>query len=516
MERRWLAMRPTKGGTGAPAADRAPGRGGFLLWTPALVLALGVAIGAVIALVGLSQLKTQSDAAAALRAKVLSTALGERIRATAHEDRPLVIERAARRSGAEILLVDQSGRVIVDGSLGGPPARVVVDLLVAGEGERATRLGRTRYHTSTLGPPLEHLSLLTFVRAPERPFATSSLLTAVAALTVLLVGAATLVAFTFARSVNEDVVYVRERILEMATEEANPSGKPVPVRDADAVGLLTSAFDLLVERFTAAEHAYRQDLAGALESDRDRSAFLAALSHELRTPLNAILGFADVLLSEVDGPLSDDAHENVTVLRGSAEHLRSLIDDILDLSALESGELRLDCTAVDVHSLAAEVVREARVTAQARPLSIHLSGRSVAAWADPRRVRQIIGNLVSNAVKFTRRGRVDIGVDLAEDHAVITVADTGPGIAPDQQAAIFEEYRQATPNDTRAGTGLGLAITRRLVRMHQGRIELECEIGRGSTFSIFLPIRPPKTRSSRFISSVPPPPSVAPDAEAPG
>src|SRR5207247_8401861 len=131
-------------------------------------------------------------------------------------------------------------------------------------------------------------------------------------------------------------------IVEMAREGAGPSGKSVAVRDTDQVGILTSAFNSLVERFTAAEHAYQHDLAGALAFDRDRSAFLAALSHELRTPLNAILGFADVLLAEVDGPLSDEARENLTVLRRSADHLRVLIHDILGLSALESGELRLD------------------------------------------------------------------------------------------------------------------------------------------------------------------------------
>jgi signal transduction histidine kinase len=466
------------------------GAASFLIRAPSLVLLLGLAAAAIVAFLGVTQLKAQSDDAAALRSEVIARTLAARLRATALEDRTMVVERAARRSGAELLLVATDGRVMVDGSLGAPPTDELVRILVKGEGERVTQHGITRYYVASLGPPLEHLSVIAFVRAPERPFATSSLLGSVAALTVVLIGFAALVAFSFARSMHEDVVYVRERIVEMASSDTNPSGKAIPVRDADQLGSLTSAFNVLVERFTAAERAYRQDLTGAVESDRDRSAFLSALSHELRTPLNAVLGFCDVLLAEVDGPLSVDAHENVTVMRNSAEHLRSLIDDILDLSAMESGELSLDCVNVDVYDVASEVVREARVTAMEKALDIGLSGSSAVAYADPLRVRQIISNLVGNAVKFTTSGRVDVRVSSDDRDAVITVTDTGPGIPRDQQAAIFEEYRQVGATAAGKGTGLGLAITRRLVQMHKGRIELSSELGRGSEFRIRLPTHP--------------------------
>ena len=288
-----------------------------------------------------------------------------------------------------------------------------------------------------------------------------------------------------------DVVYVRARIADMAREGATPSGKPIVARSLDQVGLLTSAFNVLVDRFTAAEHAYRQDLAGALAYDRDRSAFLAALSHELRTPLNAILGFTDVLLSEVDGPLSDEAKENLEVVRNSGDHLKNLIDDILDLSALESGELTLNASSVDVHAIAADVLREAEVAAQDKPLELVLEGEEAHAWADPLRVRQIIGNLVNNAVKFTAEGKVSVAVEQRRRFVAIVVADTGPGIAPEEQAAIFEEYQQVgDASARRAGTGLGLAITRRLAQMHGGFIELESEVGRGARFTIALPRDP--------------------------
>ncbi|HMJ12856.1 MAG TPA: HAMP domain-containing sensor histidine kinase, partial [Polyangiaceae bacterium] len=327
---------------------------------------------------------------------------------------------------------------------------------------------------------------------PNTPAGLTSLVTSLAALTAILVGIATLVAFALARGVHADVTYVRNRIAEMASEEGSPAGKSIPVRAIDQVGLLTNSFNVLVERFAAAEHAYRQDLAGALAYDRDRSAFLAALSHELRTPLNAILGFTEVLLGEVDGPLSDEARENLEMVRSGGEHLRALIGDILDLSALESGELELSPRAVDVFAIAHEVAREARVTAQTKALSLTLSGETARAWADPRRVRQILTNVVGNAVKFTSEGSVNIHVQKRHNFAVVVVADTGPGIAADDHAAIFEEYRQSGDlNVRRVGTGLGLAITRRLVGMHSGFIEVESQLGKGSRFTIVLPSEPP-------------------------
>jgi signal transduction histidine kinase len=263
---------------------------------------------------------------------------------------------------------------------------------------------------------------------------------------------------------------------------------------------LISAFNELVRRFGDAERRYRENLARALSYDRDRSAFLAALSHELRTPLNAILGFTDVLLAEVDGPLSQDARESLEIVRTSGRHLASLIDDILDLSALESGQLRLTRSYVDAASIAEAVVREAQVTAEAKGLTLTLSGKHAAVWADPRRLRQILGNVVGNAVKFTSRGRVEVTVEhTSESTTTITVRDTGPGIAPNEQLAIFEEYRQSGEERVRrSGTGLGLAITRRLVEMHRGQIFLESRLGEGSTFRITLPSESDLDRETEF------------------
>jgi len=486
----------------------------FLPLAPAVVVVLGVTVAVAIALLGASDLRSQSDEAAALRSQALSLALAERLRASPAPHRPAMVERAARRSGAEVLLVGTRGEIAVDATLAPPTQNQIAGLLQQGQGQATTRLGRTRFFVAPLAPPLDWLSVVTFVPAPETPYAIRTLASSVGALTALLIGAAALVAFALARAVHTDVDAMQKRIVQMASAGANPAGEPVPVRAVDQTGSLATAFNRLVERFGRAEEAYQRDLDRALAYDRDRSEFLAALSHELRTPLNAILGFADVLMSEVDGPLSPESRENLAVVRSSGDHLRSLIDDILDLSALESGKLRLSAQQVDLFVIASEVIREARLMVQDRPLTVELQGEATSIWADARRIRQILTNVVNNAIKFTREGSVVLDIaSPREEVALVTITDTGRGIAPDDLGSIFEEFRQTRESQaTRVGTGLGLAITRRLVTMHNGAIWVESELGKGSRFFIALPRRPgllveheggATTRISRV--SVPPP-----------
>ncbi len=481
----------------------------FLPLTPAVVVLVGVAAVLAIGLVGAAQMRRQSDTAAALRGEVLARALAARLRATALSDQAEVVERAASRSGAEILLVGFEGNVVVDGSLAAPVREEIVALLLQGEGVVTTQLGRTRYYVAPLHPPMQHLSVIAFIPAPIAPHATGALIRAVTIFALLLIGAATAVALSLARDVHSDIATLQHRIGELAAAEAQPAGKPVPVRGIDEVGVLTSAFNVLVERFAKAERQYRADLGRAMTYDRDRSAFLAALSHELRTPLNSILGFADVLLSGAEGPLSADARENLEIIHSSGQHLRSLIDDILALSAIESGQLRLDRQETNLFAIAADVVREAKITAKNKPLAVQLAGRPTFVWADPLRVRQILGNIVGNAVKFTQQGSVLVFVEGGEEAASVTVTDTGPGIPPGQQAMIFEEYRQAgDAASRRKGSGLGLAITRRLVSMHGGAILLESEPEVGSRFTIQLPRHAPEEGRSSDSSLMSETPSV--------
>ncbi len=483
----------------------------FLPLAPLMVALAGVAAALLIGVLGVVELREQSDDAARLRGEVLANALAQRLRSTAVEDHREVVERAASRSGAELLLVSFEGDVVVDGSLARPSRDDVVRWLLAGSGEARTGLGRTLFESAPLAAPMQHLSVIAFVAAPRPPFTTGPLVRSVGVFAVLLIGAATLVAFALARDVHGDVTSLHQRIAEMAASDGPPAGQPVPLHGADEVAVLTSAFNALVQRFAASERTYRDNLARTVTFERDRSAFLAALSHELRTPLNSILGFADVLLSEAEGPLSPEGRENLEVIHSSGQHLRSLIDDILALSALESGELRLERQDTNVFAIAADVVREAKIAARGRAVAVQLAGQAAIAWADPLRVRQILGNVVGNAVKFTRRGSVLVYVEGGPDQVLVSVTDTGPGIAPAQRALIFDEYRQVGDvASRRAGSGLGLAITRRLVQMHGGSIVLESELNVGSRFTIRLPRRPPgdsqrPSEPSLTIETPPPP-----------
>lgn len=472
---------------------------------PAIVVILGVAVALAVSLVGLSDLRRASEGAASLRAAALAGTLAARLRVTGSEDWAEIVQRVGRRSGADILLLDHDGQVVADASLGAPPQAELVRCLVAGSGGTETKLGRTRFAVRPLGPPLEQLSVVAFVPSPATPPEAAALAKAVAALTALLVGAAGAVAFGFAKDVRDDVDYVQRRVVAMARADANPAGEVIPIRGVDQVGRLTAAFNLLVERFAAAERTYRQDLDLAAAHDRERSAFLAALSHELRTPLNAILGFADVLLSEVDGPLDPGAREDLVVVRTSAAHLASLIDDILDLSALESGDLRLERRPVDLFAVAEQVVREAEPLAAGKKLALSLHGApGEIAHADPRRVRQVLGNLVGNAVKFTRSGCVVVEVARRGRFIAVTTSDTGPGIAPAERAAIFEEYRQSGDLAARrAGTGLGLAIARRIVEMHGGAIDVESAVGKGSRFTVTFPVHARRTEGTSEETTTP-------------
>ncbi|MEZ4313590.1 MAG: HAMP domain-containing sensor histidine kinase [Polyangiaceae bacterium] len=467
---------------------------------PVLVVVIAVLAAFAIALIGVSQLGATSDRAAAERAEVLAVALAARLRATAQEGRTEVLDRAARRSAAEILLVDQTGQVIVNESFGSPEQSEVVEMLVQGDGEMRTALGRVRYSARPLKPPLSHLSVIAFVAAPSPPLGSVRLANAVSALTLLLLALAVAVTLTFTRTAKQDVDYVRARIEEMARQPdaaALPEGgaprasivQKIPIRSLDQVGVLTVAFNALAARFAEAEARYVADLSQASILDKERTQFLAGLSHELRTPLNAILGFSHVLESEVDGPLSDEAREHLAIIRTSGEHLRMLINDILDLSALENGKLELSIAPVDIRQLAEQVMREATAAARTKPLELSVSGDAgVFAYADRLRLRQILTNLVSNAVKFTERGSVAIRIEAHRQKVAISVLDTGPGVSKEEQAAIFEVYRQGSDaRRRRGGAGLGLAITRRLVEMHHGTIALYSEIGHGSTFVVTLP-----------------------------
>jgi signal transduction histidine kinase len=237
-----------------------------------------------------------------------------------------------------------------------------------------------------------------------------------------------------------------------------------------------------------------QDKSRQLEiASRHKSEFLANMSHELRTPLNSVIGFSDLLLERLYGELNARQENYIRNIQASGKHLLSLINDILDLSKIEAGRMELDVAQVHVPSALQNAMMLIRERAQRNgiALSCNVDSRIADVPADERKFKQIMLNLLSNAVKFTPRGgRVDMAARLANGHLEVSVSDTGLGIAPESQQAVFEEFRQVgrTGSAVQEGTGLGLALARRFAELHGGTIRLESEPGGGSTFTVTLPL----------------------------
>jgi signal transduction histidine kinase len=229
-------------------------------------------------------------------------------------------------------------------------------------------------------------------------------------------------------------------------------------------------------------------------ASRHKSEFLANMSHELRTPLNAIIGFSEVLQERMFGELNDRQAEYIEDIVASGRHLLSLINDILDLSKVEAGRMELDLGTFSLPvalDTALTLVRE-RASRHGVTLSHTVDERLGDVVADERKVKQILLNLLSNAVKFTPEGgRVTLAATLADGSVEISVSDTGIGIAPEDQEAVFEEFRQVGGSYTKKseGTGLGLTLTKKFVEMHGGTIWVKSELGKGSTFAFTLPLR---------------------------
>jgi PAS domain S-box-containing protein len=233
-------------------------------------------------------------------------------------------------------------------------------------------------------------------------------------------------------------------------------------------------------------------LEEALAANRHKSAFLAHMSHELRTPLNAIIGFSEVLGEKIFGELNDKQAEYITDIHESGHHLLSLINDILDIAKIEAGRLELSPAEFDLPTTIdnALVLMKERANSRGVTLLNELDGDIGVITADERKVRQVLINLLTNAVKFTPEGgTVSLRARSSDDELLISVVDTGIGIKPQDCAVIFEEFRQADSDYAREveGTGLGLALSKRLVELHGGRIWVESELGQGSTFTFTLP-----------------------------
>jgi PAS domain S-box-containing protein len=263
------------------------------------------------------------------------------------------------------------------------------------------------------------------------------------------------------RSENDDILYY-EGILEDITEKRQAS-------------------QLRIEK-EAAEAATRH-----------KSEFLANMSHELRTPLNAILGYTELILDNIYGEVPEKIREVLERLEKNGRHLLSLINDVLDLSKIEAGQLVLSLDDYSMADVIQTVITSVETLAAEKNLKLNVivpDGLKIGR-GDQQRIAQVLLNLVGNAIKFTERGEVKVEVGVSDETFLISVIDSGPGISVADQKKIFEEFQQADGSSTRekGGTGLGLSIAKRIVEMHSGQIWVESTPGKGSNFKFALPIR---------------------------
>ncbi len=228
-------------------------------------------------------------------------------------------------------------------------------------------------------------------------------------------------------------------------------------------------------------------------ASQHKSQFLANMSHELRTPLNAILGYTELILDGIYGEAPEKAQAVLKRVESNGKHLLGLINDVLDLSKIEAGQLVLSLNDYSMKDVLYSVFSAVEPLASEKKLNfkVEASPEMPKGHGDERRLTQVILNLVGNAIKFTDNGEVVIKASSTNGSFTVAVRDTGPGIAPADQSKIFEEFQQADNSATKkkGGTGLGLSISRRIVEMHGGKLWVESEVGKGSVFSFTLPIQ---------------------------
>jgi signal transduction histidine kinase len=325
-----------------------------------------------------------------------------------------------------------------------------------------------------------------------------------------LLGVATLVVLAIVAgavagaSVGADPASLARRLEGLGHGSAPVVSTPIVPTELDQTGALLGELERLRARLDHEQRLYQDALERTQAADAAKAEFLSAVSHELRTPLHTVGGYAQLLLSGIPAPLSDAQAEDVRLIQAGGRQLLELVNDILDLSMIESGELRLSFASADVGSLVEEIVRIHQPLVRERGVELRADLAELPdVVCDRRRIGQILTNLVSNAIKFTEKGAIVVRADVIHDgrSVAVAVADTGVGIAADEIGLIFDEYAQAgTISRRKKGTGLGLAIARAIALAHGGSLSVESEMGRGSTFILVLPVDPPRRPSAIDIA----------------
>jgi signal transduction histidine kinase len=465
-----------------------------LLFRVVLATAIAVALIAVAGTLVGTQLSTlTAKSGIEHRASLVAVMLAARMREVPDTQWAALAERMGTRVGGIVTVVDLRGHPIEDAAAS--PLRAG-DPLVRSEHAR----GEVEYADESYFVATE---ALTIADQPRRVLVALPLAASRAALPQLwipllavLLGIGALgvaSALVVARDIATDVRAITRRALEMAAGES-AALEPLPVRAQDEVGELVAAFNRLQRRFADELDAHKTALARLEDAERRKEALIATLRHELRTPLNSIIGFAELMLSGVDGDLTAAQREDLEVVARSGRHLLQLVDDVLDLSAIASGRFVVETRPVDLVSVAREVVREATGSARRRKVNVRVEDAIASAIVegDPISLRRAIWNLVQNAIEHAG-GEVVVDVGIDGRMAQVAVKDNGPGIKPGDLKRLFKPFergRKTGPGEARPGAGLGLAITVALLDLHGGNLRAESEVGKGSTFVATLPLRP--------------------------
>ena len=289
---------------------------------------------------------------------------------------------------------------------------------------------------------------------------------------------------------------IRNLVAGIRRFETGDLSQRFAVRSHDEMGELSEALnrmaDSVEESFRLSEEAREK----AEDANRTKSDFLASVSHELRTPLNGILGFAELLELDLKDPAQ---REHALTIKSSGRHLLGVVNELLDLAKAESGKMILHVEAIDLAPFVTDVVQVHRAHAATKRLEFHLDlgqdGPLPVIQSDPVRLRQMINNLINNAIKYTDAGSVRVAVERVDMEVYFEVSDTGCRIPPEHQLAVFEKFGWVGGKKQRdkGGTGLGLSLVRNLAALMGGRILLESEVGKGSIFTLVIPINPPQS-----------------------
>jgi len=411
-----------------------------------------------------------------------------------------VITRIKVGEKGKAYVVDATGHLIADPDIGrvlrktdlSGLAHVKAALAPAADAEPAM-LARDPAGTEVLTAfaPIDPLGWRVFVEQPvSEVYAT---LNASILRTILLLAGgfviSALAALFMARGMVRPIRTLQEGAQKIGAGELE---QRIDVRTGDELEALAGQFndmsDELRRSYADLERKVEERTEQLAVANRHKSEFLANMSHELRTPLNAIIGFSEALREKMFGELNAKQEEYLNDIHASGRHLLSLINDILDLSKIEAGRMELDVSSFSAPGTlegTMSLVRE-RAQRKAIALSLEVDPAIGEVRADERKFKQILLNLLSNAIKFTPEGgRIAVDAHLNGAGLEIAVSDNGIGIAPKDQASVFEEFRQVGPRAE--GTGLGLALTKRFVELHGGSIRLDSAPGQGTTFTFTLP-----------------------------